>query len=116
MSGQHSKPRDIVVTVTGTPSSPVFSSPSPRVQSNGNVNLAPGATSVKFVTGSGVSWTLTGISIQPSPNPFETKRDTGGVVRIHDKNPGGQAQTFTYTLGTTDGDFDPALINKGGSG
>ncbi|HUO86854.1 MAG TPA: hypothetical protein VM617_05645 [Thermoanaerobaculia bacterium] len=106
---------DITITVTGTPPDGSYGSSSSKVQSDGTITVNPGTTSIQFARGSGQGWSFESpwITFDPS-GPFTIDSQDGGQVTIEDNDPGGgQDRTFEYTLYTTQGNFDPEIINKG---
>lgn len=108
---------DITVTVTGTPPDGSYSSSSNKVQSNGTITINPGTSSIQFVRGSGQPWSFESPWITFSPQgPFTLDSQDAGQVTIEDQDSGQDTKTFEYTLYTTEGSFDPEIINKGGGG
>lgn len=106
---------DISVTVSGTPPSGSYSSSSSKVQSNGNIQVNPGTTSIQFVRGASQTWSFQNPAISfDNAGPFTVSSQDAGQVTISDNDPGGgQDRTYEYTLHTTAGNFDPQIINKG---
>jgi len=106
---------DITVTVTGTPPNGTYTSPSNKVSSNGNIRVNPGTTSIQFVCGANQAWTFQSPWITfDDPGPFSVTSQATNQITISDTDPGGgQDRTYEYTLCTTQGNFDPSIINKG---
>jgi hypothetical protein len=106
---------DINVTVTGTPPDGTYTSSSNKVDSDGTIRVNPGVTSITFACGASQAWTFQAPWITfDNSGPFTVTQQTAGQVGISDSDPGGgQDRTYQYTLCTTQGNFDPAIINKG---
>jgi hypothetical protein len=106
---------DISVTVTGTPPAGSYSSSSNKVQSNGNIRVNPGTTSIQFVRGTNQTWSFENPAITfDDAGPFTVTSQDTSQVTISDTDPGGgQDRTYEYTLRTTAGNFDPQIINRG---
>jgi hypothetical protein len=106
---------DISVTVTGTPPSGTYTSSNNKVQSDGTIRINPGTTSIQFVSGASQGWSFQSPWITfDDAGPFTVTSQDAGQVTISDNDPGGgQDRTYEYTLYTTQGNFDPQIINKG---
>jgi hypothetical protein len=106
---------DISVTVTGTPPSGTYTSSSKKVSPSGDIEVNPGITSIQFACGANQAWTFQSPWITFNPaGPFTLTSQDAGQITISDNDPGGgQDRTYEYTLCTTQGNFDPSIINKG---
>ena len=98
---------DITITVTGTPPTGTYSPAGPIV-------VNPGTTTIQFQRGSGQSWAFETPYFTTSPSgPFTITSASDSQVTITDTDPGGTTVDYEYTLYTTEGPFDPEIINKG---
>jgi hypothetical protein len=107
----------IAITVTGTPPQGSYASSSGQVQPDGNIQIDPGVTTIEFVRGDGQAWSFESpwITFDPA-GPFTLDAGSAAQVTIEDDDPGGEDRSFEYTLHTTEGNFDPQIINKGSGG
>ncbi len=97
-----------------------YSSESKQVESDGTITIEIGeSASITFAPASGQSWMFQSpwISIvSKTPGIQDVTLTSGGsdAVTIADSNPAGtKASSYTYTLSTTVGNLDPAILNKG---
>ena len=108
---------DVTIDKQGAAS---YSSASKQVASDGTITINAGeSAAITFAPASGQGWTFNspGISIVSNTPGFQDisiTSQSSTVVAIADTNPGSTgASSYTYTLSTTAGDLDPAILNKG---
>lgn len=97
-----------------------YSSSSKQVASDGTITIVEGDdATITFTPASGQTWQFVSpwITIVPNTPGIEdvTVTATGAsAITIVDNNPeSSKASTYTYTLQTTAGILDPAILNKG---
>jgi hypothetical protein len=112
---------DISVDVTIKDGKGSYSSKSAQVQSDGTITINAGEDdTITFVPASGQTWTFRnpGIVIQaltPGINDVSLVSQGSTSVVIEDNNSASETESdYEYTLQTTAGNLDPAIINKGG--
>ena len=106
----------ITLTVSGTPPTGTYTSASNKVATNGDITINPGVTSITF--NKDATWTYVSPYISftnvGETNPFGTPSGSASSITISDTDPGGgRDRPYEYTLHTSDGNFDPKIINKG---
>ena len=109
----------IAVTI-GAGGKASYSSASKQVAPDGTITINAGeSASITFAPASGQSWTFNnpGISIMsntPGIQDVSITSQSANAVTIADVNSGSSvASSYTYTLLTTAGNLDPAILNKG---
>jgi hypothetical protein len=97
-----------------------YGSSSKQVLPDGTITIETGeSASITFAPASGQTWTFQSpwISIvanTPGIDDVAITSEGSAAVSIADINPEGtKASSYTYTLYTTAGDLDPAILNKG---
>jgi FlaG/FlaF family flagellin (archaellin) len=112
---------DISVDVTIKDGQGSYSSKSSQVQPDGTITINPGENdTITFVPASGQGWTFLnpGIVVQaltPGIDDVSIVSQSSTSVVIEDDNSSSVAPSnYEYTLRTTAGNLDPAIINKGG--
>jgi hypothetical protein len=97
-----------------------YDSASKQVASDGTITIETGeSASITFAPASGQSWTFQSpwisiVSNTPGVDDVAMTSEASAAITIADINPAGtKASSYTYTLYTTVGDLDPAILNKG---
>jgi hypothetical protein len=97
-----------------------YSSSSKQVTTDGTITIESGeSASITFAPASGQGWTFQSpwITIVPNTPGIQDVTVTSegpSAITIADANPAGtKASNYTYTLSTTQGNLDPAILNKG---
>jgi hypothetical protein len=111
---------DILIDITIKDGTATYDSKSPEVQPDGTITIELGEdATITFQPASGQSWTFStpGIVVvaqTPGIDDVSIVSQSATSVVIEDNNPANtQASNYEYTLKTTAGDLDPAIINKG---
>lgn len=108
---------DIEISVAGTPPKGTYTSNSQAVSSDGDIEITPGTTSIRFDRGRGETWVFEDPWITFEPRgPFTTIATERTSIEISDDDSGGETESYEYTLHTSQGTFDPKIINKGSGG
>ena len=110
----------ITVEVTINKGVATYSSSSKQVASDGTITIAAGDdATINFVPASGQTWQFQSpwVSIMSNTPGIQDVSFTSGAtqqVTLDDNNlESTEASNYTYTLSTTVGLLDPAIINKG---